>query len=246
MNLSALVSSSAAPSQGTWLLFTDDDDLWAPQRVRSYAAVISAHAATPGVTAICATHKAVVGIGAALREASARPSLGSALGSWRRLTAARALAALARRPLSSLPSLVALAAPRSSCLPLLAHRPRSSLLAPQSSPSLDGAADRYDGGAIGELPRRSRRALLLPKGCRTMLQQFSQKLLGARDLAQVLASIWQTWAGQKRGKPGQSWAKCGPTLPKSATSWQTPAKSGVELDPNLARLRHFWPNFAKS
>merc|ERR1719463_685838 len=42
---------------GTWLIFTDDDDLWGPERVRAYRAVIAAHAPTPGVTAVCATHK---------------------------------------------------------------------------------------------------------------------------------------------------------------------------------------------
>lgn len=42
---------------GTWLMFTDDDDLWGPQRVGVYFEVISAHAPTPGVTAVCATHK---------------------------------------------------------------------------------------------------------------------------------------------------------------------------------------------
>lgn len=42
---------------GTWLLFTDDDDLWGPQRVRAYRGHIQAHAGQPGVTAVCATHK---------------------------------------------------------------------------------------------------------------------------------------------------------------------------------------------
>lgn len=41
----------------TWLLFTDDDDIWGPERARSYATVVSQHAPTPGVTAVCATHK---------------------------------------------------------------------------------------------------------------------------------------------------------------------------------------------
>lgn len=42
---------------GTWLLFTDDDDLWGPQRVRAYLGHIHRHAGQPGVTAVCATHK---------------------------------------------------------------------------------------------------------------------------------------------------------------------------------------------
>mmetsp|Transcript_53626 Transcript_53626/g.96367 ORF Transcript_53626/g.96367 Transcript_53626/m.96367 type:complete len:452 (-) Transcript_53626:76-1431(-) len=41
----------------TWLIFTDDDDLWGPERVRSYLTVISQHAPSAGVTAICAQHK---------------------------------------------------------------------------------------------------------------------------------------------------------------------------------------------
>mmetsp|Transcript_4499 Transcript_4499/g.17079 ORF Transcript_4499/g.17079 Transcript_4499/m.17079 type:complete len:459 (-) Transcript_4499:8-1384(-) len=42
---------------GTWLLFTDDDDLWGPERVRSYRNVVKSHAHSVGVTAVCATHK---------------------------------------------------------------------------------------------------------------------------------------------------------------------------------------------
>lgn len=44
-------------SHGTWLLFTDDDDLWGPERVRLYYDVINAYARTPGVTGVGATHK---------------------------------------------------------------------------------------------------------------------------------------------------------------------------------------------
>jgi len=47
----------ANASAGTWLLFSDDDDLWGPQRVRIYKNVIGEHASSPGVTAVCATHK---------------------------------------------------------------------------------------------------------------------------------------------------------------------------------------------
>lgn len=43
--------------QGAWLLFSDDDDLWGPERVRLYAMVINQHGRAPGVTAACATHK---------------------------------------------------------------------------------------------------------------------------------------------------------------------------------------------
>eukprot|EP00933_Yihiella_yeosuensis_P081142 TRINITY_DN94691_c0_g1_i1.p1 TRINITY_DN94691_c0_g1~~TRINITY_DN94691_c0_g1_i1.p1 ORF type:complete len:405 (+),score=86.35 TRINITY_DN94691_c0_g1_i1:93-1217(+) len=43
--------------KGTWLIFTDDDDLWGPERVRLYLGVISANARAPGVTGVGATHK---------------------------------------------------------------------------------------------------------------------------------------------------------------------------------------------
>lgn len=39
------------------LLFSDDDDLWGPERCRLYGAVIERHGPLPGVTAVCATHK---------------------------------------------------------------------------------------------------------------------------------------------------------------------------------------------
>ncbi|CAJ1375767.1 unnamed protein product [Effrenium voratum] len=42
---------------GTWLLFSDDDDLWGPARVPIYYSVIDQHARKSGVTAVCATHK---------------------------------------------------------------------------------------------------------------------------------------------------------------------------------------------
>jgi len=42
---------------GTWLIFTDDDDLWGPRRVEMYLAQINAHAHQPRVTGVCATHK---------------------------------------------------------------------------------------------------------------------------------------------------------------------------------------------
>lgn len=42
---------------GTWLLFTDDDDLWAPCRVGSYLRMMDEYARRAGVTAICAAHK---------------------------------------------------------------------------------------------------------------------------------------------------------------------------------------------
>ncbi|CAK9096439.1 unnamed protein product [Durusdinium trenchii] len=41
----------------TWLLFSDDDDLWGPERVRLYGAVVDRHGRQPGVTGVCATHK---------------------------------------------------------------------------------------------------------------------------------------------------------------------------------------------
>eukprot|EP00811_Abedinium_folium_P032368 NODE_5418_length_1773_cov_3.972661.p1 GENE.NODE_5418_length_1773_cov_3.972661~~NODE_5418_length_1773_cov_3.972661.p1 ORF type:complete len:406 (+),score=99.01 NODE_5418_length_1773_cov_3.972661:385-1602(+) len=42
---------------GTWLLFTDDDDLWGPERVRVYSHFVTAHASAPHITAVCASHK---------------------------------------------------------------------------------------------------------------------------------------------------------------------------------------------
>eukprot|EP00435_Cladocopium_sp_Y103_P029961 s685_g7.t1 len=41
----------------TWLLFSDDDDLWGPERLRLYGIIIDQHGRVPGVTAVCATHK---------------------------------------------------------------------------------------------------------------------------------------------------------------------------------------------
>lgn len=36
----------------TWLLFSDDDDLWGPERVRLYGAVVDRHGRQPGVTGV--------------------------------------------------------------------------------------------------------------------------------------------------------------------------------------------------
>eukprot|EP00930_Biecheleria_cincta_P012577 TRINITY_DN11655_c0_g1_i1.p1 TRINITY_DN11655_c0_g1~~TRINITY_DN11655_c0_g1_i1.p1 ORF type:complete len:493 (-),score=80.27 TRINITY_DN11655_c0_g1_i1:62-1540(-) len=41
----------------TWALFSDDDDLWGPERVRLYLGVIQQYAGTPSVTGVAATHK---------------------------------------------------------------------------------------------------------------------------------------------------------------------------------------------
>ncbi|CAE8584751.1 unnamed protein product, partial [Polarella glacialis] len=43
--------------KGTWLIFSDDDDLWGPERVRLYLEVINENCRQPGVTGVCATHK---------------------------------------------------------------------------------------------------------------------------------------------------------------------------------------------
>mmetsp|Transcript_73669 Transcript_73669/g.137674 ORF Transcript_73669/g.137674 Transcript_73669/m.137674 type:complete len:410 (+) Transcript_73669:91-1320(+) len=42
---------------GTWVLFTDDDDLWAPRRVQTYRRALSQHGKEAGVTGLCAAHK---------------------------------------------------------------------------------------------------------------------------------------------------------------------------------------------
>eukprot|EP00403_Amphidinium_massartii_P025540 CAMPEP_0178385470 /NCGR_PEP_ID=MMETSP0689_2-20121128/8048_1 /TAXON_ID=160604 /ORGANISM="Amphidinium massartii, Strain CS-259" /LENGTH=396 /DNA_ID=CAMNT_0020005751 /DNA_START=60 /DNA_END=1247 /DNA_ORIENTATION=- len=44
-------------ASGTWVLFTDDDDLWANRRVQTYKTNLARFANQPSVTGLCATHK---------------------------------------------------------------------------------------------------------------------------------------------------------------------------------------------